>query len=109
MPGGIDWAWAIEDPGQLALIPRLWVAPEWIARWPVLPDGKPGWICNIEAISGAFAKILRDDDDQIRRFFHRGRHDLHLGEQMRDARLIRSPDLASRVLQVAVFGEVIFT
>lgn len=109
MPGGIDWARAIDDPGQLVLVPRLWVAPEWIERWPTLPSGEPGWVCNIMAISEAYAKILQDDDDQIRRFFHRGRHDLQLGEQMRDARLIRSPHLASRVLQVAVFGEVIFT
>lgn len=96
--------------GSVALVPRQYIAPEWIKLWPTLPaddpDGEAGYVPTPHSLQSAFTAVLRTNapsvavDDDVRRA-------LHLAEQQRDAGQL-SPAQADVLLQVAVFGRVVF-
>lgn len=96
--------------GTAALVPRQYIAPEWIELWPTLPLGDPGgeagYVPTTDSLQRAFTTVLRTngpnaDVDPVTR------RKLHLAEQQRDAELL-SPGQADVLLQVAVFGRVVF-
>jgi hypothetical protein len=93
-------------PGGMALVPDNYVTPEWIAEWPVLPDGEPGWVPSNERIQAAFTAILRATG-RTAVVSTEGRHAIHMAEQYYDYDRLGAP-AADLVLQIAVFGRVIF-
>lgn len=97
-------------PDLVALVPRQYIAPEWIQLWPTLPVGDPGgeagYVPTCDTLQDAFTAVLRTngpsvDIDPVTR------RKLHLAEQQRDVEAL-SPAQADILLQVAVFGRVVF-
>lgn len=109
-PASQSWCQATTEhagpPGTLALVPRGYIAPEWIALWPKLPDGEPGFVPTVSLIEDAYTKILRTNAPTVQ--VDAGvRRALHLAEQERDTAKLDA-GLTDVVLQVAVFGWVVF-
>lgn len=96
--------------GARVLVPRDGIPAGHYALWPVLaasdPFERPGFLPNAQDVRDAFTAILRTNapavqvDPGVRRA-------LHLAEQERDVAKL-DPALADVVLQVAVFGQVIY-
>lgn len=95
-----------------ALVPRGYVAPEWIEKWPTLaedgPHSEPGWVPTPAKIQVAVDAILRG---QALTMGHHGdqvaRRRLALAVQHVNADEL-PPWLCDRILQIAVFGQVVF-
>lgn len=107
--------------GVIALVPspQLLLTPRQLMAWPVLPEQPehagavqlPGWVPTTRRLEAAYASILRADGPALMRG-HVGdeavRRRLRLAEQHVNADELLTTD-ADLVLQVAIFGQVVFT
>jgi hypothetical protein len=96
--------------GLVALVPRQYIAPEWIKLWPTLPLGDPGgeagYVPTSDTLRDAFTAVLRTNGPSVS-INPDIKRALHLAEQQRDSSQL-TPAQADILLQVAVFGRVVF-
>jgi len=112
--GSNNWCRATEQhtgpAGVVALVPRAYADPA-LAPWPTLPEGdpqgQPGWLPSPDRIEAAFTAILRTNGPRVEVGGPSLVSALHMAEQHLEIAEL-APALADRVLQVAVFGRVVF-
>jgi hypothetical protein len=105
---------ANQEGGTVTLVPHDDEGERSIARWPALPEGvaqgTPGWIPAGDRIEAALGAIMRGERSLMTG--HHGdnaaRQQLHLAEQHVNAQELPLW-ICDRVLQVAVFGQVLFS
>lgn len=103
--------WARPDPqryvAEPVLVPQRWLDNPWIQLWPKLPSGEPGWPVATEPVEAAFTQILKTNGPRVRNFSDNERHEIGLAEQHCDISRL-SPNLADRIMQVVVLGQVVW-
>jgi hypothetical protein len=101
------------NDGGVTLVPRGYVAPEWIEQWPTLATApgdfpEPAFVLDRYAVEQALTAILKlTSTIDISPGGAMTRRHLHIAEQEADARVLSDPHV-DLIVQVAVFGRVVF-
>jgi hypothetical protein len=111
-----QWCRSLEEPGtdRVVLVPHDDEHEDRSGAWPVLPDGDsegmPGWAPDSDKIERAFAAILRSGRDRADLGGvgnERVRYRIRLAEDHVSAEELPRW-ICDLVLQVAIFGRVVF-